>query len=105
MPAALPRFEEFESAARAAGFDEVLVRDWAPDTVVEDHGHPFVADALVVRGEMWLTVAGSTRHLLPGDRFTLARDERHAERYGAEGATYWVARRNGAGGLSGSRSG
>lgn len=28
------------------------------------------------------------------DRFELATDVAHAERYGAEGATYWVARRN-----------
>jgi hypothetical protein len=35
----------------------------------------------------------NTRHLRPGDGFQLARDEPHAERYGAEGAIYWVARR------------
>jgi hypothetical protein len=34
------------------------------------------------------------QHLLPGDTFALERDERHAERYGDDGATYWVARRN-----------
>lgn len=44
-------------------------------------------------GEMWLTVEGSTRHLLPGDRFELAAGVLHAERYGPQGATYWVARR------------
>jgi quercetin dioxygenase-like cupin family protein len=50
--------------------------------------------ALVLRGELWLTVDGDTRHLRPGDRFALDRDVPHAERYGAEGAAYWVARRN-----------
>ena len=48
---------------------------------------------VVVRGEMWLTVGGSTRHLLPGGTFELSVDVPHAERYGPEGATYWVARR------------
>jgi hypothetical protein len=87
-------FAAFQAQALAAGFDEALERRWAPDTVLDTHTHPFSADALVTQGEMWLTCAGVTRHLVPGDRFTLAPLEPHAERYGAEGATYWVARRN-----------
>ena len=87
-------FDLFAAKARAAGFDEALVREWAPDKVIETHTHPFDADAVVTQGEMWLTCAGSTRHLLPGDTFSLAREVPHAERYGPQGATYWVARRN-----------
>ncbi len=86
-------FEEFEADARAQGFDEVVERRWAPGTVVESHTHPFALRALVVQGEMWLTVGGRVRHLRSGDAFTLDREVPHAERYGAEGATYWVARR------------
>ena len=86
-------FAVFESNARAAGFDEALVRDWAPNTVVETHAHPFDADALVTQGEMWLTCGTTTRHLRPGDTFSLASGDLHAERYGPQGATYWVARR------------
>ena len=84
----------FEAVARADGFDEVLERRWAPQTVLDTHTHPFDARAVVTQGEMWLTHDGQTRHLLPGDCFELARDVPHAERYGAEGATYCVARRN-----------
>jgi quercetin dioxygenase-like cupin family protein len=50
--------------------------------------------ALVVRGEFWLTVGEQTRHLRAGDAFELQRGIPHAERYGPQGATYWVARRN-----------
>ena len=89
-------FEDFETQARAAGFDQALVRQWAPDTVVATHTHPFDASALVTQGEMWLTCGGNTRHLVPGDTFALAREVPHDERYGAQGATYWVARRNAA---------
>lgn len=89
---------EFEADARALGFDEVLVREWQPLTVVEEHTHPFDARALVVGGEMWLSVAGDTRHLLTGDTFALDAGVPHAERYGPEGATYWVARRAAPGG-------
>ena len=91
--AALPRFEEFASSARALGYQDVLARRWQPGQVVADHSHPFDAWALVVQGEMWLTVDGVTRHLTAGDRFELERDKPHSERYGDDGATYWVGRR------------
>ncbi len=90
-----PTFADFAASARREGFDEVLERTWAPGTVVDEHVHPFAVKALVVAGALWLTVGGRTRHLCPGDTFTLERDEPHAERYGSEGATYWVARRSG----------
>lgn len=89
-----PSFDQFRTAALARGFDEVLERHWQPGTVLDTHTHDFSVDALVVQGEMWLTVGADTRRLLPGDRFTLDRAVPHAERYGDQGATYWVARRN-----------
>lgn len=89
-----PSFREFEAVARADGYDEVLERRWAPGTVVETHTHPFAVQALVVEGEMWLTVGTTTRHLRPGDHFELNAGVAHAERYGNAGAVYWVARRN-----------
>jgi hypothetical protein len=87
-------FDEFKNRALAEGFDEVLERHWPADTVLDWHTHPFAVKALVVRGEMWLTVDADTRHLKAGDDFALERDARHAERYGNAGATYWVARRS-----------
>ena len=89
-----PSFENFAAEHRAAGFDEVLERRWHPNTVIDTHTHPFAVQALVVQGEMWLSIGERTQHLRPGDRFELEANVPHAERYGAEGATYWVARRN-----------
>jgi len=43
---------------------------------------------------MWLTVGRDVKRLRPGDEFTIGRDIPHEERYGDEGATYWVARRS-----------
>lgn len=91
---ALPDLSAFEAEARRRGFDEVLERHWAPHKVIDTHTHSFGVWAQVSRGEMWLTVGGHTQHLLPGDQFTLDHDVPHAERYGADGASYWVARRN-----------
>jgi len=85
-------FDAFAAAARSQGFDEVVERKWAPSEIVETHTHPFSFRALLVQGEMWLTVGDEVRHLRPGDEFALEREVPHAERYGAEGATYWVAR-------------
>jgi len=87
-----PTFETFTAEQRALGCDEVIERSWKPGTVIETHTHPFSVRALVVQGEMWLTLGENTQHLRAGDRFELASDVPHAERYGAEGATYWVAR-------------
>ena len=86
-------FQAFEADLHAQGFAEVLAREWAPHAVAATHVHPFDAKALVVRGEMWLTVGDSTQHLLAGSTFALAADVPHSERYGSEGATYWVGRR------------
>jgi quercetin dioxygenase-like cupin family protein len=87
------KFRAFKASARLQGFDEVVERDWKPLTVLAVHAHPFAVKALVIRGEMWLTVAEDTRHLKAGDAFELDREVPHSERYGSDGATYWVARR------------
>jgi mannose-6-phosphate isomerase-like protein (cupin superfamily) len=87
-------FETFEREAKAAGYDEVLQRDWESNTVLPEHTHPFDAYAVVTQGEMWLTSEGSTRHITPGGAFSVPKGTPHAERYGSLGASYWVARRN-----------
>jgi len=87
-------FDAFKASAEAAGCDEVLVREWPAGTVLDEHRHDFDAQAVVVRGEMWLTLGGATRHLRPGDTFAVPLGTPHAERYGPEGAAYWVARRS-----------
>ncbi|HEX2543381.1 MAG TPA: AraC family ligand binding domain-containing protein [Ramlibacter sp.] len=88
------RYPEFEAAERARGCTEVIARSWEPDTVIGTHSHPFHARAVVVQGEMWLSYGGQVQHLKAGDRFDLPPGIPHEERYGAEGATYWVARTN-----------
>jgi len=86
--------ESFTAQAMDEGFDEIVVREWAPNLEIDTHTHAFAVSAQVVRGEFWLTVNGQTRHLPEGASFRLARDVPHAERYGAQGATVWVARAN-----------
>ena len=78
----------------AADADDFVSREWPPHHVVPEHTHPFALRALVTEGQMWLTVDGIERELLPGDTFDLSHGKRHAERYGPQGATYLVARRH-----------
>ncbi|MEY4750955.1 MAG: hypothetical protein RIQ60_3169 [Pseudomonadota bacterium] len=87
-------FQQFQAQSLADGYDVAVERVWAPDTVVDEHTHPFDTRATVMAGELWLTVAGQTRHIGVGEGFDLAAHVPHSERYGPQGATYWVARRN-----------
>lgn len=91
---ALTTFDGFEAEARRRGFDEVIERAWPAGQVLDTHTHDFAVWAQVSRGEMWLTVGGETKHLLPGMQFALEAKVPHAERYGSNGAAYWVARRH-----------
>ena len=62
--------------------------------MLETHTHPFDVWLRVVSGEMWLRFGSDTHHLSAGDSIEFDRNVAHAERYGDEGTTYWVARRN-----------
>ncbi len=87
-------FEVYKAQALAAGFDEVLVREWKPGQVIATHTHDFDVSARVVRGDVLLVCGEKQRHLHAGDSFELARETPHAEHYGSEGATFWVARKH-----------
>ena len=87
-------FEQFRQEQLAQGFDEVLLREWAPHFANELHSHPFDTHARVAQGEFWLTVGGATQHFRQGDTFSVARQVEHCERYGPEGAVFWAARKN-----------
>jgi hypothetical protein len=86
--------EAFTARSMDEGFDEIIVREWEADLKIDTHTHPFDVSAYVVRGEYWLTLGEQTQHLKAGDTFRLARDVPHAELYGSQGATVWVARAN-----------
>lgn len=86
-------FETFRLQALMEGYDDVLEHEGMPLALVNMHTQPFAAKAVVTQGEMWLTVGDLTRQLRRGDTFEIGRDVPRAERYGAEGVTYWMARR------------
>ena len=86
------RFEDFKEEKLQQGYREVLERRWEPNVENELHHHEFTADSIVIEGELWLTVEGKTRHLLPGDSFHVSALISHKEKYGPEGCVFWVAK-------------
>ena len=89
-----PTLESFTAQSMDEGFDEIIVRQLEANFKLDTHTHPFDVSAYVAQGEYWLTVNDEVKHLKVGDFFRLARNVPHAELYGPQGATVWVARAN-----------
>ena len=84
--------EQFESALRRQGF-ACERRSMPPLTVVAEHAHPYDVRALVLNGEITLTVEGEEYAYREGDIFVLPAGHRHAESVGPAGVDYLVGRR------------
>ena len=85
--------EHFEFALRRDGFD-VQRNTVPPGTVVGEHAHPFDVRALVLDGEITLTLEGVDYAYREGDIFVLPAGHRHAETVGPAGVDYLVGRRH-----------
>ena len=82
----------FEFALRRDGF-AVERKKVPPHACVPDHVHPFDVRALVLNGEITLTVEGIDYTYREGDIFVMPAGHRHAEAVGPEGIDYIVGRR------------
>jgi quercetin dioxygenase-like cupin family protein len=83
-------------------FIESLTKEGFPDAVVvtreanvemEMHEHPFEAKALILEGEMSIRMDDEVRAYRVGDVFHLPANKPHAERFGPNGVTYLVGRK------------
>lgn len=95
------RFAEAHAMDRNA-FTESLTKEGFPDAVVvtreanvemEVHEHPFEAKALILEGEMNIRVGDEERAYHVGDVFRVPANKPHSERYGPNGVTYLVGRK------------
>ena len=84
--------ETFEAALRRDGFD-IGHRTLPAGAIVSEHAHPFDVRALVLDGEITLTIAGEDYAFREGDIFVMPAGQRHAETVGARGVNYLVGRR------------
>jgi quercetin dioxygenase-like cupin family protein len=84
---------EFTAQAMEDEFDEIIQRDWAPNLVIQKHSHAFDARVQVSKGQVSLELESGTQTFEAGQSFYIPRGTEHAEHYGPDGATFWVARK------------
>ncbi|MBU3614914.1 cupin domain-containing protein [Polynucleobacter sp. Latsch14-2] len=64
-----------------------------PNGFLTEHSHPFEVYALILEGEIQLTVEGQGNTYRAGDIFYLGAQELHEESYGKAGVRYLASRR------------
>ncbi|HEV2673982.1 MAG TPA: cupin domain-containing protein [Aliidongia sp.] len=84
----------FQQRLRREGFIEGDVKALEPGMTMAEHDHPFDVCALVIDGEIALTIEGTETAYGPGDVFTMAAGCAHAEKIGHAGVRYLVGRRH-----------
>ena len=82
----------FETQAKDAGY-EIATSTATPNKVTQPHAHDVDVRALVIAGELTITVDGASRTYRAGDVFEMPAGCVHSERHGAQGSEAVVARR------------
>lgn len=86
-------------------FLEKLVKEDFPSPVLVDraigkfldsHSHPYEVHALVIEGQIDITINGIKTAYLAGDAFHLPPNQMHTENYGAKGVKYLASRKDAA---------
>lgn len=85
--------QEFLELAKASGFSQPERLSREANLYNAEHTHEFDVEAFIVEGELSVTTADGVTVCKSGDRFSLARDIPHEERYGPDGAEILVAKR------------
>ena len=83
----------FEARLKAEGFPEIRVNEMPAGRHNAEHSHPFDVRALVLDGDITLTVQGEARTYRAGDEFSMNAGCAHVEDIGAHGVKYLVGRR------------
>ena len=83
----------FESRLKSEGYPEIRTNELPPNRRNPEHSHPFDVLAMVLEGEITLTVEGAARTYRPGDEFSMKAGCPHAEDIGPAGVKYLVGRR------------
>ena len=83
----------FEARLKAEGYPEIRTNGYAPNCHNAEHTHPFDVLALVLEGDITLTIGGAARTYRAGDEFSMKAGCRHIENVGPQGVKYLVGRR------------
>jgi quercetin dioxygenase-like cupin family protein len=85
--------DRFEERLKAERYPDIRTNELPPNRRHPEHSHPFDVLALVLEGEISLTVEGRTRTYRAGDEFAMKAGCPHAEDIGPAGVRYLVGRR------------
>jgi quercetin dioxygenase-like cupin family protein len=85
--------ESFESRLRAEGYPEIRVNEMEANRSNPEHEHPFDVRALILDGDITLTIAGQRQTYRAGQEFSMKAGCRHIEDVGPQGVKYLVGRR------------
>ena len=85
--------ERFEERLKAEGYPEIRFNEYRPNQHNPEHTHPFDVHALVLEGDITLTVDGKATRYGVGDEFKMAAGCWHIEDIGPQGVRYLVGRR------------
>lgn len=83
----------FEARLKREGFPEIRTNQLPARCHNAEHTHPFDVLALVLEGEITLTIAGAAHTYRAGDEFSMQAGCAHVEDVGAQGVRYLVGRR------------
>ena len=84
---------EFAASLAADGFAEIVTVERPADGALDMHAHPFEAKALILNGELTLSVDACHQRYQAGQIFHLRAHQPHSETYGPQGVTYLVGRK------------
>jgi quercetin dioxygenase-like cupin family protein len=84
---------EFVNELQSDGYTDVVTKSRPPHDATEPHAHGFDVRALVLAGDITLTVAGVATHYGTGDIFSMPRGCEHGETVGPNGVTTLAGRR------------
>ena len=84
----------FRQLCEEEGFEPVMEREGEAGFTSKVHTHPFTARIMVLSGEFTLTREGKEEVYRAGGDFTMTPGCEHAESFGADGATFLVARKH-----------
>jgi quercetin dioxygenase-like cupin family protein len=85
--------EEFEARLKAEGYPEILLNEMPANRRNAEHQHSFDVLALVLEGDITLTVGGEAHTYRAGQEFSLRAGCPHVEDIGPRGVKYLVGRR------------
>jgi len=87
------KLEAFLEKLAKEDFPAPVLVERAVGEFLDSHSHPYEVHALVIEGQIDITINGIKTAYLAGDAFHLLPNQMHTENYGAKGVKYLASRK------------